>query len=57
MQAPRTPPGLAVPIGVDGRLPTGVQLIAARYREDLLLATGDMIEERSGYDVLDQIPG
>lgn len=49
-------PGLAVPVGVHDGLPTGVHLIANRYREDLLLAAGTMIESRSGYDVLDCVP-
>ena len=37
-------PGLAVATGRVGRTPVGVQLIAARYREDLLLAAGTAIE-------------
>ena len=37
-------PGLAVATGRVGRTPVGVQLIAARYREDLLLAAGAAIE-------------
>ncbi len=38
-------PGLTVPIGVDAGLPVGVQLSAAMYREDLLIATGRILEE------------
>lgn len=45
-------PGLAVPVGVDDGLPTGVQLVAGRYREDLLIEAGRLIETSSGYDVL-----
>jgi amidase len=41
-------PGLAVPTGVVDGLPTGVQVIAARFREDLCLAAGEAIEARSG---------
>ena len=37
-------PGLAVATGRVGKTPVGVQLIAARYREDLLLAAGAAIE-------------
>jgi len=37
-------PGLAVATGLVGRVPVGVQLLAGRYREDLLLAAGEAIE-------------
>ena len=37
-------PGLVVSTGMAGAAPVGVQLIAARYREDLLLAAGEVIE-------------
>jgi amidase len=37
-------PGLAVSTGLVGRTPVGVQLLAARHREDLLLAAGEAIE-------------
>lgn len=42
-------PGLAVPTGFDaalakGGLPSGVQLVADRFREDLLLMAGEAIE-------------
>jgi amidase len=37
-------PALAVSTGLVGRAPVGVQLIAARFREDLLLAAGAAIE-------------
>jgi amidase len=37
-------PGLAVTTGLVGRTPVGVQLLAGRYREDLLLAAGRDIE-------------
>ena len=37
-------PGLAVATGRHGRMPVGVQLIGARYREDLLLNAGEAIE-------------
>jgi len=41
-------PGLAVPTGVADGLPTGVQILAPRFREDLCLAAGEAIEARSG---------
>ncbi|MBR0679541.1 amidase family protein [Roseomonas eburnea] len=37
-------PGLAVTTGLVGRTPVGVQLLAGRYREDLLLQAGAVIE-------------
>ncbi len=37
-------PAMAVPIGVVDGLPTGVQLVAPRFREDLLLAAAGIIE-------------
>jgi amidase len=40
-------PGLAVPTGVVDGLPTGVQILAARFREDLCLAAGEAIEARA----------
>ncbi len=41
-------PGLSVSAGVYGGLPVGVQLVAGRYREDLVLAAGEVIEARAG---------
>ena len=37
-------PGLAVATGMAGDAPVGVQLVAGRYREDLLLLAGEAIE-------------
>jgi glutathione peroxidase-family protein len=37
-------PGLTVSTGLVGRVPVGVQLVAGRYREDLLLLAGEAIE-------------
>ncbi len=39
-------PGLTVTTGLVGRVPVGVQLLAGRYREDLLLEAGAAIEAR-----------
>ncbi len=41
-------PALALPVGVAGGLPQGVQLIGARFREDLCLAAGEAIEGQLG---------
>lgn len=37
-------PALSVATGLVGRVPTGVQVVAGRYREDLCLAAGEAIE-------------
>ncbi len=37
-------PGLAVSTGLVGKVPVGVQLVAGRYREDILLAAAEAIE-------------
>ena len=41
-------PGIAVPTGLANGLPMGVQLIAPRFREDLLLDAAAAIEFRAG---------
>lgn len=46
-------PGLAVPTGLAGGLPTGVQLVAARFREDRCLAVGELLEAAAGFSALD----
>lgn len=48
-------PGLAVPTGVQDGLPVGVQLVATRFREDLLLAAGEAIERAAGFSALDHL--
>ena len=40
-------PGLAVATDLLGNIPVGVQLIAGRYREDILIAAGTDIERAS----------
>jgi amidase len=40
-------PGLAVPTGTAEGAPMGVQLVASRYREDLCLRAGEVIEARA----------
>ena len=41
-------PGLAVPVGSHGNLRTGVQILAGRFREDLTLDAGEVIEAAEG---------
>ena len=41
-------PSLQVPVGHEGKLRLGVQLVAARYREDLILEAGEVIEAAEG---------
>ena len=41
-------PGLAVPVGRHGRLRTGVQIMATRWREDLCLDAGETVEAGEG---------
>ncbi len=45
-------PGLAVPTGLADGLPMGVQLVANRFREDLLLHAGQIIEDAARFDVM-----
>jgi amidase len=37
-------PGLVVSTGMVGQVPVGVQLVAARFREEVLLLAGEAIE-------------
>lgn len=41
-------PALAVPVGLHGALRTGVQIMAGRFREDLALDAGEVIEAAEG---------
>jgi amidase len=41
-------PGLAVPVGRHGRLRTGVQIMSTRWREDLCLDAGEVVEAAEG---------
>jgi amidase len=40
-------PSLAVPTGIAGGKPVGVQVVAGRFREDVCLAAGEVIEARA----------
>lgn len=42
-------PGLSVPTGMAGGVPIGVQLVAWRFREDLLLQAGRTLEEAARF--------
>ena len=51
-------PGLAVPVGRAGRLRTGVQIMATRWREDLCLDAGEVVEAGEGVGgVVDPVRG
>ncbi len=39
-------PSLAVPMGLHDNLPNGIQIVTRRFREDLCLAAGELIEAR-----------
>jgi len=41
-------PALAVPVGNHGRLRPGVQILAPRFREDLCLDAGEVVEAAEG---------
>jgi amidase len=50
-------PALAVPVGHHGRLCPGVQILAPRFREDLCLDAGEVIEAAEGaVTAIDPIP-
>ena len=40
--------GLALPVGTRGTLRTGVQIVPARFREDMALDAGEIIEAAEG---------
>jgi amidase len=40
--------GLQVPVGSHGKLRTGVQIVTSRFREDLALDAGEVIEAAQG---------
>ena len=48
-------PGLAVPTGLVAGLPVGVQLVAGRFREDLCLRVGELIERAACFNALDHL--
>jgi amidase len=48
-------PGLALPTGLVNGLPTGVQLAGGRWREELLLRAGEVIERALGFSAIDHL--
>ena len=48
-------PGLSVPTGLANGLPVGVQLVATKFREDRLLAAGEVIERAARFSALDYL--
>lgn len=46
-------PGLSVPTGLDGHLPKGIQIVAARFREDRCLAVGELVESAARFSAMD----
>ena len=48
-------PGLSVPTGTKDGLPTGVQVVSWRFREDLALRVGALIERAAQFNVLDAL--
>ena len=45
-------PGLSVPTGLVDGLPVGVQLVATKFREDRLLAAGEVIEQAAKFSAM-----
>ena len=50
-------PGLSVPTGLADGLPTGVQLVSGRFREDRALRAGELIEQAAGFSALTVLAG
>ena len=48
-------PGLSVPTGLVHGLPVGVQLVATKFREDRLLAAGEVIEQAAQFSALEHL--
>jgi amidase len=48
-------PGLTVPTGVVDGLPVGVQIVSTKFREDRMLAAGEVIERASKFSALDYL--
>lgn len=48
-------PGLALPTGLADGMPAGVQLCATRFREDLCLAAGEIIERSARFGALEHL--
>ena len=48
-------PGLSVPTGVVNDLPVGVQIVSTKFREDRMLAAGEVIERAAQFSALDHL--
>jgi amidase len=48
-------PGLSVPTGVVSGLPVGVQIVSTKFREDRMLAAGEVIERAAKFSALDYL--
>jgi amidase len=48
-------PGLSVPTGVVNGLPVGVQIVSTKFREDRMLAAGEVIERAAQFSTLDHL--
>ena len=50
-------PGLSVPTGVVNGLPVGVQIVSTKFREDRMLAAGEVIERAAQFSALAYLMG
>lgn len=48
-------PGLSVPTGIVAGLPVGVQIVTCRFREDIALRAGELIEHASGFSAIQHL--
>ena len=48
-------PGLSVPTGLVDGLPAGVQIVCTKFREDRMLAVGEVIERAAKFSALDHL--
>ena len=48
-------PGLSVPTGLVNGLPVGVQIVSTKFREDRMLAVGEVIERAAKFSALDHL--
>ena len=48
-------PGLSVPTGMMNGLPVGVQIVSTKFREDRMLAAGEVIERAAIFSALDHL--